>query len=140
MADLTITQVSKKYGLTTDTLRYYERIGLLPPIPRKSNGNRYFPREILDWIELVVCLRQAGVPIEKLIDYAHLLAVGDASLKAREDLLQEQLDSLKQKRKSLDNSIDRLTCKIDLYKTGKIKDSKNYFVELKRKGSSNNEE
>ena len=139
MADLTITQVSKKYGLTTDTLRYYERIGLLPPIPRKSNGNRYFPREILDWIELVVCLRQAGVPIEKLIDYARLLALGDASLKAREDLLQEQLDSLKQKRKSLDNSIDRLTCKIDLYKTGKIKDSKNYFVDLKRKGSSNNE-
>lgn len=101
MADLTITQVSKKYGLTTDTLRYYERIGLLPPIPRKSNGNRYFPREILDWIELVVCLRQAGVPIEKLIDYARLLALGDASLKAREDLLQEQLDSLKQKKRAL---------------------------------------
>ena len=140
MADLTITQVSKKYGLTTDTLRYYERIGLLPPIPRRSNGNRYYPQEILDWVELVVCLRQAGVPIEKLIDYAHLLALGDASLKAREELLEEQLEGLKQKRRELDSSIDRLTYKIDLYKTGKVKDSKNYFVDLKRKESSNNEE
>ncbi|QNQ81135.1 MerR family transcriptional regulator [Lactobacillus sp. PV034] len=130
MTALTITQVSKKFGLTTDTLRYYERIGLLPTVPRQKNGNRYYPQEIIDWIELVVCLRHSGVPIEKLIDYAHLLSLGDASLKAREKLLQEQLDNLKQKREELDNSIERLSYKIDLYKTGKIKDN-NYFVKHK---------
>ena len=129
MADLTITQVSKKYDIKPDTLRYYERIGLLPTIPRKSNGNRYFNEGMQGWIEMIVCLRHSGVPVEKLIDYADMLRAGDSTLQAREDLLKEQLKELEDKKKDLNRSIDRLKHKISLYKSGEIKENKSYFEE-----------
>lgn len=131
MADLTITQVSKKYDVKPDTLRYYERIGLLPTIPRKSNGNRYFSEGMQGWIEMIVCLRHSGVPIEKLIDYADMLRAGDETLQAREDLLKEQLKELEDKKKDLNRSIDRLKHKISLYESGEIKENKSYFEEYK---------
>lgn len=131
MTDLTITQVSKKYDIKPDTLRYYERIGLLPPIPRKSNGNRYFTEGMQGWIEMIVCLRHSGVPIEKLIDYADMLRAGDDTLQAREDLLKEQLKELENKKKNLNRSINRLKHKISLYDSGEIKENKSYFEEYK---------
>lgn len=57
--EMTITQIAAKYNLTTETLRYYERIGLLPEVPRQSNGNRYYPEELQDWIEMIICLRHS---------------------------------------------------------------------------------
>ncbi|WP_283583630.1 MerR family transcriptional regulator [Limosilactobacillus difficilis] len=131
MADLTITEVSKKYDLKADTLRYYERIGLIPSVPRQSNGNRYYPDDLQSWIEMIVCLRHSGVTIETLIDYAHLMEQGDATLDAREELLREQLALLEQKRHNLDRSINRLQHKISLYETGEIKKQKSYFDEYR---------
>lgn len=131
MTNLTITEVSKKYNLKPDTLRYYERIGLLPEVPRKSNGNRYYNEGMQGWIEMIVCLRHSGVPVEKLIDYADMLREGDSTLKAREDLLKEQLDELELKKKNLNRSIKRLKHKISLYETGEIKENKSYFEEYK---------
>ena len=82
MADLSITQVSQKYDITPDTLRYYERIGLIPKVPRKANGNRYYNEGMQGWIEMIVCLRHSGVTVEALIDYAQMLQQGDATLDA----------------------------------------------------------
>ncbi|GFZ27537.1 MerR family transcriptional regulator [Lactobacillus corticis] len=127
MADLTITEVSEKYHIKPDTLRYYERIKLLPQVPRSKNGNRYYPDELQSWIEMVVCLRHSGVPVEKLIDYAQMLQAGDATLDARENLLREQLAELEEKRHDLERSISRLQHKIHLYETGEIKQGKSYF-------------
>lgn len=131
MANLTITEVSKKYDLKPDTLRYYERIGLLPKVPRKENGNRYYTEGMQGWIEMIVCLRHSGVPVEKLIDYADMLREGDSTLKAREELLKEQLDELELKKKNLNRSIHRLKHKISLYESGEIKQNKSYFEEYK---------
>ncbi|QNQ82216.1 MerR family transcriptional regulator [Lactobacillus sp. PV012] len=131
MADLTITQVSKKYDIKPDTLRYYERIGLLPTVPRKSNGNRYFSEGMQGWIEMIVCLRHSSVPIEKLIDYADMLRAGDETLQAREELLKEQLIELENKKNDLNRSIERLKHKISLYESGEIKQNKSYFEEYK---------
>ena len=131
MADLTITEVSKKYDLKADTLRYYERIGLIPSVPRQSNGNRYYPDDLQSWIEMIVCLRHSGVTIETLIDYAHLMEQGDATFDAREKLLREQLALLEQKRHNLDRSINRLQHKISLYENGEIKKQKSYFDEYR---------
>ena len=131
MSDLTITEVSKKYNIKPDTIRYYERIGLLPKIPRKNNGNRYFNEGMQGWIEMIVCLRHSGVPVEKLIDYADMLRAGDETLQAREDLLKEQLKELEQKKKDLNRSINRLKHKISLYESGEIKENKSYFEEYK---------
>lgn len=73
MADLSITEVSRKYRISTDTLRYYERIGLLPAIPRRKNGNRYFPTEKQKLLEMVICLRHAGVSVATLTEYIALI-------------------------------------------------------------------
>ena len=131
MADLSITQVSQKYDITPDTLRYYERIGLIPKVPRKANGNRYYNEGMQGWIEMIVCLRHSGVTVEALIDYAQMLQQGDATLDAREELLKEQLSMLEEKKHNLDRSINRLKHKISLYKTGEIKKGKSYFEEYK---------
>lgn len=131
MADLTITGVSKKYNIKADTLRYYERIGLIPEVPRNSQDNRYYNDGMQGWIEMIVCLRHSGVTIEKLLDYVEMLKQGDSTLGPREELLKEQLRELKQKRFNLNRSIKRLEHKISLYDSGEIKKGKSYFEEYK---------
>lgn len=108
MSDMTITEVSRKYHINAATLRYYEQIGLLPKVPRRANGNRYYDDHLQSWLEMIICLRHSGVPVEELVKYAQLLEQGDSTLEAREQLLKEQLAMLIQKRKNLDRSIERL--------------------------------
>lgn len=98
MADLSITQISQKYDVTPDTLRYYERIGLIPKVPRKANGNRYYNEGMQGWIEMIICLCHSGVTVEALIDYAQMLRQGDSTLDAREDLLKEQFIFVRRKK------------------------------------------
>lgn len=131
MADYTITEISKKYDIKPDTLRYYERIGLLPDVPRHSNGHRYYTKKMQDWIEMIICLRHSGVSVEALIDYAKLLQEGDSTLDAQKALLTEQLSFLEEKKYNLNRSINRLKHKISLYDTGEIKEHRNYFEEYK---------
>lgn len=123
----TISEVSEKYQISSSTLRYYERIGLLPNIPRQANGNRYFTDQLLNWLEMIICLRHSGVPIEKLIEYAKLIQKGDDTIATREALLREQLAELYQKRVNLQRSIQRLEDKIALYESGEITQESSYF-------------
>ena len=87
---MTITDVSKKYGLTPDTLRYYERIGLIPPVPRTKGGVRDYDENSCGWVELMKCMRSAGVQIEALIEYVALSRQGDETVAERKALLIEQ--------------------------------------------------
>lgn len=123
----TISEVSEKYQISSSTLRYYERIGLLPNIPRQANGNRYFTDQLLNWLEMIICLRHSGVPIEKLIEYAKLIQKGDDTIATREALLREKLAELYQKRVNLQRSIQRLEDKIALYESGEITQESSYF-------------
>lgn len=131
MTDLTITDVSEKYHLKPDTLRYYERIGLIPAVPRKKNGNSYYNEGLQKWIEMIVCLRHSGITVEALVDQVKLIEQGDSTLQAREDLLKEQLALLETKKKNLNRSIKHLEHKISLYESGEIKQGKSYFEEYK---------
>lgn len=89
---MTIAEVSRKYDISADTLRYYERIGLIPPVPRTRGGLRDYGEESCGWIQLMKCMRAAGVQIEALIEYVDLFQQGDATLDARKALLVEQRD------------------------------------------------
>lgn len=129
MSRLTITEVSRKYDINSDTIRYYERIGLIPSVPRQKNGNRYYDDGLQNWIEMLVCLRHSGVPVEVLYDYTQMVQQGDKTLAARQALLEEQEQELIGKQASLQRSIDRLHHKISLYKNGEIKENKSYFEE-----------
>ena len=64
---MTIAEASKKYDISADTLRYYERIGLIPPVPRTKSGIRDYDEASCGWIQLMKCMRKAGVQIEALI-------------------------------------------------------------------------
>ena len=76
---MTIAEVSRKYDISADTLRYYERIGLIPPVPRTRGGLRDYGEESCGWIQLMKCMRAAGVQIEALIEYVDLFQQGDAA-------------------------------------------------------------
>lgn len=112
---MTIKEVSQKYNISQDTLRYYERVGLIPPVPRTEGGIRNYGEKDLNWVELTLCMRSAGVPVEALIEYNRLYQMGDATFAARRDLLQEQLDALEEQKAQLEKTMTRLKYKISRY-------------------------
>ena len=112
---MTIAEVSKQYGLSADTLRYYERIGLIPPVPRTKGGVRDYGEESCGWIELMKCMRAAGVQIEALIEYVKLFRQGDSTMADRKAILVEQRDQLLSRMAEMQASLDLLNSKIDGY-------------------------
>ena len=112
---MTIAEVSKKYELSADTLRYYERIGLVPPVPRNKSGIRDYDTESCQWVELMKCMRSAGVQIEALIEYVALFQQGDETIGARKALLIEQRDQLVERMAEMQRSLDRLNDKIERF-------------------------
>lgn len=122
---MTIAEVGKKYDLTPDTLRYYERIGLLSGVPRNSNGIRNYDEASCKRIEFIKCMRNAGVEIEILIEYMSLFEKGKSTVEARKKLLEEQREKLQAKQKNITETLKRLDYKIQLYteiEAGKRKD------------------
>ena len=115
---MTIAEVSKKYGLSADTLRYYERIGLIPPVPRTKGGVRDYGEESCGWIELMKCMRAAGVQIEALIEYVKLFRQGDSTMADRKAILVEQRDQLLSRMAEMQASLDLLNQKIERYEQG----------------------
>ena len=115
---MTIAEVSRKYDISADTLRYYERIGLIPPVPRTRGGLRDYGEESCGWIQPMKCMRAAGVQIEALIEYVDLFQQGDATLDARKALLVEQRDQLVSRMAEMQASLDLLNQKIDRYEQG----------------------
>lgn len=121
---MTIKEVSKQYGITSDTLRYYERIGMIPPVTRTVGGIRDYQESDSEWIQQAINMRSAGLPVEVIIEYVRLFQEGDTTIPARLQLLQEQREVLIAQRKKIDEMLDRLDYKIGRYeiatKTGKL--------------------
>lgn len=112
---MTIAEVSKKFELSQDTLRYYERIGLLPTIARNNSGQRDYSEDDCKWVEFIKCMRGAGLPIEVLIEYVNLFQQGPSTVKARRELLIEQRNVLTERMEELKKTIERLDYKIAYY-------------------------
>jgi len=117
---MTIAEVSKKFGLSQDTLRYYERIGLIPGVNRNKSGNRDYTEEDCRWVEFNKCMRSAGLPIEVLIDYVTLFQQGDETIEARKELLNEQRKQLMKKMEDMKKTIERLDYKIERYEQSEV--------------------
>lgn len=112
---MTIKEVSEKYGLTQDTLRYYERVGMIPQVTRTAGGIRNYTEEDLRWVELAKCMRSAGLQVEVLIEYVKLFREGDGTIPARLQLLSDQRQVLLEQRRQIDDALKRLSIKIDRY-------------------------
>ncbi|MFI7443533.1 MerR family transcriptional regulator [Nonomuraea indica] len=85
----TPAEVVEETGFTLDTLRYYEKIGLLEPVERNAAGQRRFSDSDLSWLGLVRCLRDTGMPIAQMLRFAELVRAGDHTIPDRIRLLEE---------------------------------------------------
>ena len=112
---MTIKEGSEKFGITQDTLRYYEKAGILPKVARKPGGARDYRPEDLDWVEHMVCLRRAGMPVESLVEYLQLCQKGDGTFPERLLLLKEQRKNLQRQQEKLQDAMERLDFKIFRY-------------------------
>jgi len=110
-----IAEVSEKFGISQDTLRYYERIGLIPHVNRKKNGIRDYTEENCRWVEFIKCMRSAGLSIEVLIEYVTLFQQGDGTTAARKELLVEQRKQLVIRMEDMKRTMERLDDKITRY-------------------------
>jgi DNA-binding transcriptional MerR regulator len=113
---LTVQQSSEKTGLSAHTIRYYERIGLLPSVRRADNGHRRYSDDDIGWIEFVKCLRSTGMPISEMQSYVRLQKRGDASLADRLALLEKHRERIRGNIHQLNAFLERIEWKISYYK------------------------
>jgi DNA-binding transcriptional MerR regulator len=111
-----IAQVSELSGLSVDTLRYYERVGLLPPVNRNDSGIRDFDELDVRRVQFIKCMRQAGIPVEVLTEYMRLALIGDDTIEARRNILEEQREILSGQIAEMQETLDLLNYKISVYK------------------------
>jgi DNA-binding transcriptional MerR regulator len=119
-----IAEVSEQYGLSTDTLRYYERVGLIPTVNRNESGIRDYNELDLRRVEFIKCMRSAGLPVEVLIDYVALVQEGDKTIEARKDILVEQREQLIARMNEMQKTLDILNHKIEVYEKAVLKKEK----------------
>jgi MerR family transcriptional regulator, aldehyde-responsive regulator len=119
-----IAEVSERYGISTDTLRYYERISLIPPVNRSKNGIRDYNEADIKRIEFIKCMRSAGLPIEVLIEYVGLVQQGDQTTESRKEILIEQREKLVARMKEMQKTLDVLDYKIAVYENAISKKEK----------------
>lgn len=124
-----IAEVSEQYNLSQDTLRYYERIGLIPPVNRSGNGIRDYSELDARRIEFIKCMRSAGLPIEVLIEYVGLVQQGDRTIEARKEILSEQRQRLADKIAEMQKVLDLLDHKIEVYENAVLKREKELIPE-----------
>ena len=107
-----IAEVAQQFDISADTLRYYERIGLLRPVARNASGIREYGESDLARIEFIKCLRGAGVSIEALTAYMRLLDEGDGTLAERKAILEQQRGLIQQRIDEMQAGLARLDYKI----------------------------
>lgn len=119
-----IGEVSEKYELSQDTLRFYERVGLIPPVNRNASGIRDYNEADLRWVEFIKCMRSAGLPIEVLTEYVSLVMEGDETIQERKAVLERQRDLLAERIKEMQRTMLILEYKIRIYDDRVLKTEK----------------
>ncbi len=118
---MTISQVSERYGLSADTLRYYERIHLIPAIERTASGIRNYTEEDCHWVEHIKCMRSAGVTVETLVEYVALFHRGASTIAKRKALLLQQREQIVERIEELNKVLERLDWKLEGYEERMLK-------------------
>ncbi|GAA2364107.1 MerR family transcriptional regulator [Nonomuraea africana] len=112
MSVYTPAEVVEETGFSLDTLRYYEKIGLLAPVDRNAAGQRRFSEDDLGWLGTIRCLRDTGMPIAEMLRFAELVRAGDHTIADRIALLEEhdrrvsgQIDNLVERQRYIHHKI-----------------------------------
>lgn len=112
---MTIKQAAEKTGVSIDNLRYYERIGLIPPIPRNKSGIREYDERALHWIDFVLKFKQAGASLEAIIEYVQLVQSDHDTKEARREILLDVERDLEERMAKLSACMDTIKYKIENY-------------------------
>lgn len=115
--ELTIQQAAEVTGLSVHTLRYYERIGLMDPIPRAKNGHRVYREHDFEWIVLLAKLKTTGMPIALMQQFADMMRLGNEGIPERRKLLEEHERKLIEQVQTIHQTLDILRNKIDYYRS-----------------------
>ena len=107
--------VKEKTGLSDDTLRFYEKDGILSEVKRLPNGRRQYGKQDLDWLKFVVCLRATGMPLKLIRQYRELMEQGDSTCVQRRELLLKQKETILQEIETLQKALDKINSKIGYY-------------------------
>jgi DNA-binding transcriptional MerR regulator len=113
---LTIREAAEVTGIGEHTLRYYERIALLEPIQRNASGHRRYRREDLGWIELLTCLRQTGMPIRAMQQFAAWQREGDPTGEKRKALLEQHQRDVQERQREIAGYLERIGYKVEAYR------------------------
>lgn len=135
---MTIKEVCDTYRITPDTLRYYERTGAIPAVTRTGKGVRNYTEEDIGWVENAICMRGAGVPVERVAEYVALCRQGDGTFAARRDLLKRVREGLLAQMETCRRELERLDYKIGRYEaaveTGELTWDRSFSFSLETGG------
>lgn len=112
---MTIKEASELTGVSIDNLRYYERIGLIPKVPRTASGIREYDEISIRWIEFVMKFKKAGASIESIIEYIRLAEMGESTKQERRNILIEIKKVIEDRMMKLQECLDITSYKINNY-------------------------
>lgn len=116
-AGFTISEAAADAGVSAHTLRYYERVGLLPRIDRhSSSGHRLYSRQDIDWVVFLTRLRATGMPIRRMREYAELQRRGPGTEAARLALLEAHRDTVRRRLDEIQGNLSLIEIKISFYR------------------------
>jgi len=113
----TIGECARRSGFTMDTLRYYERVGLIDDVVRTTTGQRRFTDDHLEWLGILKCLRDTGMPIEQMCRFAELVRSGDHTMAERVRLLEAHRKAVDERIADFEAKRRYLLGKIDYYRS-----------------------
>ena len=118
-----IAEAATKSGLSIDTIRYYEKSGIVPPVSRGADGQRRFSAENIDWLTLLYWLRETGMPVKTMRRFASLYRAGDQTMPERKKILLAHSAHLKERRAALDRCEEILAYKIKIYENREMENT-----------------
>lgn len=127
---MNIAEVAKKFDLTQDTLRYYEKVGLIPKVNRTSGGIRTYSEYDCGWIDFIKCMRNAGVQVDALVEYVKLFEQGDSTADERKQILVREHDRIAAQIVEMQSTLYRLNAKIERYENDIIPVEKELVMSL----------
>ncbi|TGE39134.1 MerR family transcriptional regulator [Desulfosporosinus fructosivorans] len=113
----TISQVAEKFNLTAHTIRYYDKEGLLPFVERNNAGNRQFSDDDFDWLKLICCLKNTGMPIKQIKQYIEWCLQGDETLEIRRQMYLDHREEVLKQMNDLMENLKTIDYKLEFYKT-----------------------
>ena len=112
---LTLKEVKEETGLSSDTLRFYEKEGLLPEVEGLENAYQRYIRQEVKWIKFIICLKSTGMPLKQIKQYKELMSQGDVTAGDRKNLLIDQREIIIKNMESLKNALSTIDYKIKYY-------------------------